>query len=144
MLHFPHSIITSPVHVTSPSHQHLNLNCHYRNRHLTVTTNVSAAKTPRTQKADGAADGQHIESRTHYYTRINQDYTENNDQQSYYHHHHLSRSHLLSSNEHLSIKHPFGHLLMLSELSSVTWNSPEAHDRSDTFDHSQSWKAFAS
>ena len=38
MLHFPHSIITSPVHVTSPRHQHLNLNFRRRNRHLTVMT----------------------------------------------------------------------------------------------------------
>ena len=36
MLHFPHSIITSPVHVTSPPHQHSNLNFCHRNRQLTV------------------------------------------------------------------------------------------------------------
>ena len=55
-----HSLIASPVHVIIPPHQHSNSNCHYRNRHVTVTTNVSAAKTPRIQKADGTADGQHI------------------------------------------------------------------------------------
>ena len=55
-----HSLIASPVHVIIPPHQHSNSNCHYRNRHITVTTNVSAAKTPRIQKADGTADGRHI------------------------------------------------------------------------------------
>ena len=107
-------------------------------------------ETVRKYKSDGRADGLHkynlssqVILHRDCYLRINQDYTENNDQQSYYHHPHLSCSHLLSSNEHLPIKRPFGHLLMLSESLSSTWNSPEAHDRSDAFGRNQSWKAFA-
>ena len=119
-----HSLIASPVHVIIPPHQHSNSNCQYRNRHITVITIVSTAKTPRTQKSDSTADGQHIESRTHYYTRTNQDYRENNIQSFYYHHPHPLCSYLPSSYKPLSIQKHLDTRIMLTESLSTTWTQP--------------------
>ena len=119
-----HSLIASPVHVIIPPHQHSNSNCQYRNSHITVIMKFSTVKTSRIQKADGAADGQDIESRTHYYTRINRDYRENNFHSIYYHHPHLLCSYLPSSYKPLSIQKHLDTRIMLTESLSTTWTQP--------------------
>ena len=138
-----HSLIASPVHVIIPPHQHSNSNCQYRNSHITVIMKFSTVKTSRIQKADGAADGQDIESRTHYYTRINRDYRENNFHSIYYHHPHLLCSYLPSSYKPIPFRNTWTLALYSPSRYQLPEYSPIENDCPDAFDHSHSWDAFA-